>query len=966
MTSIYAFIRSCFAMKLSKREVNKKVLKVPGIEQKILDATSNEPWGPHGTLLADIAQATRNYHEYQMIMAVIWKRINDTGKNWRHVYKALTVLEYLVGHGSERVIDEIREHAYQISTLADFQYIDSSGTDQGSNVRKKSQSLVVLVNDKERIIEVRQKAAANREIGGMYRPSSYSSTGGYGDKYDDDRYEGRYGSRDEDRNGYGYGREREYNYRDDDRYGRYGDSYSRDGDRYGRDYEERYSRDGYRDDDYRGRSRSIDDYGSRSRSSDRDRGFHDDGQPSSRDSARVDDRSQDGRRHERKFSEQNIAPPCYEEDVSESRSPAHGERNGEISAASAPGVSSPAAPRASSPPAPKAASPSASNNPSQATNVSSTAVTPAGQEVEVADEFDPRGPGSGAGLGLVGKNDLYACMECEGYDKMVFDVNCGKNDGPIPSAAPAVATTSNNAEMDLLGSLSDSFAANPLAIMPVASATTTSEADAQANFSVPTFAATQPASNVMNQCELKSDESNIKWSGWHSSCLLKIHLVTIRSRLSQLLNNDTISAQQQTSAAAATFQPTVNQNAEMPPTVPRDTVNKFDFGDAFSGMTHSAVNVQPASTNSQFMPQEPTSHQETDILADILHRLAGSVAPIAPNVAPNMSPHPAQFNSGNFLAHGGSTAPFPSNMAPQTPAGPGTQFNNGNLLPQQISVASVGSPSSHHLASGPTPQYNNGNFLPQGSAAQVAHHTSSGPPLQFNNANFLPQQGSASPAVSQAAHYAIGATPQFNDGNFLPQQGSTAPVGLQVAHQTATGATPQFNNGNLMPQQGSAAPVVSQVGYQAPAVTAAQHNSDLFSQGSNTPMASQTAPPSSTGLLAIVPQSSKDKFETKSAVWADTLNRGLVNLNISGPKINPLADIGIDFDAINRKEKRMEKPTTAAVTSTVTMGKAMGSGSGIGRAGGRMQSPGSAMPGGYNPMMGTGGYTQQPYGGGYR
>ncbi|GMP78321.1 hypothetical protein CsSME_00034282 [Camellia sinensis var. sinensis] len=273
-----------------KREVNKKVLKVPGIEQKVLDATSNEPWGPHGSLLADIAQATRNYHEYQMIMSVIWKRINDTGKNWRHVYKALTVLEYLVAHGSERVIDEIREHVYQISTLSDFQYIDSGGRDQGSNVRKKSQSLVVLVNDKERIQEVRQKAAANRDkfrstsMGGMYKPSSYSGSGGYGDRYDDDRNEGRYGSRDDDRNG--YGREREGSYRDDDRYGRYGDSYGRDGDRYGRDSDERYSRDGYRDDDHQGRSRSIDDYqySSRGRSSDRerDRAYDDDGQYSSK------------------------------------------------------------------------------------------------------------------------------------------------------------------------------------------------------------------------------------------------------------------------------------------------------------------------------------------------------------------------------------------------------------------------------------------------------------------------------------------------------------------------------------------------------------------------------------------------------------------------------------------------------------------------------------------------------------
>lgn len=120
----------------------------------------------------------------------------------------------------------------------------------------------------------------------MYRPGSYPNAGGYGG-YGDDRYEGRYGGKDEDRNG--YGREREWGNRDDDVYGRNGDSYSRDArdaDKYGRDYEDRYSRDGYRDDDYRGRSQTVDynQYGSRSRSSDRyrDRGYEDDGQYSSR------------------------------------------------------------------------------------------------------------------------------------------------------------------------------------------------------------------------------------------------------------------------------------------------------------------------------------------------------------------------------------------------------------------------------------------------------------------------------------------------------------------------------------------------------------------------------------------------------------------------------------------------------------------------------------------------------------
>lgn len=66
-------------------------------------------------------------------------------------------------------------------------------------------------------------------------------------------------------------------------------------------------------------------------------------------------------------------------------------------------------------------------------------------------------------------------------------------------------------------------------------------------------------------------------------------------------------------------------------------------------------------------------------------------------------------------------------------------------------------------------------------------------------------------------------------------------------------------------------------------------------------------------------------------------------------KINPHADIGVDFDSINRKDKwKEEKKTSAAPLSTATMGKAMGSGSGIGRAGA------SALTAPLNPMVGPG------------
>lgn len=41
--------------------------------------------------------------------------------------------------------------------------MEASGKDQGINVRKKAQTLVALIKDKDKIREVRSKAAANRD-----------------------------------------------------------------------------------------------------------------------------------------------------------------------------------------------------------------------------------------------------------------------------------------------------------------------------------------------------------------------------------------------------------------------------------------------------------------------------------------------------------------------------------------------------------------------------------------------------------------------------------------------------------------------------------------------------------------------------------------------------------------------------------------------------------------------------------
>ena len=64
---------------------------------------------------------------------MVWRRLNDHGKNWRHVYKSLVVLEYLVKNGSERVVRQCQDNLFSIQTLKDFQFLDKDGKDQGSN-----------------------------------------------------------------------------------------------------------------------------------------------------------------------------------------------------------------------------------------------------------------------------------------------------------------------------------------------------------------------------------------------------------------------------------------------------------------------------------------------------------------------------------------------------------------------------------------------------------------------------------------------------------------------------------------------------------------------------------------------------------------------------------------------------------------------------------------------------------------
>lgn len=127
-------------------------------EVKVREATSNDPWGPPTSLMAEIAQMTHDLLAYSEIIPMIWKRLNDHGKNWRHVYKSLVLLDYLVKAGSERVVQYCLENIVAIQTLKDFQHFED-GVDHGMNIREKAKQLVTLLKDPERLRNERSKAA---------------------------------------------------------------------------------------------------------------------------------------------------------------------------------------------------------------------------------------------------------------------------------------------------------------------------------------------------------------------------------------------------------------------------------------------------------------------------------------------------------------------------------------------------------------------------------------------------------------------------------------------------------------------------------------------------------------------------------------------------------------------------------------------------------------------------------------
>lgn len=131
-------------------------------ERKARAATRNEAWGPTGTQLNDLAEMSADAVDASIIFAMLELRLGYPPNKWRNVYKALTVLEFLVRRGSDacvaRATEELGPKLDALST--GFAYTSPSGRDMGVNVRHRAAALQALLADKPRLASERAACAA--------------------------------------------------------------------------------------------------------------------------------------------------------------------------------------------------------------------------------------------------------------------------------------------------------------------------------------------------------------------------------------------------------------------------------------------------------------------------------------------------------------------------------------------------------------------------------------------------------------------------------------------------------------------------------------------------------------------------------------------------------------------------------------------------------------------------------------
>lgn len=88
------------------------------VEAKVREATNDDAWGPHGTLMGEVAKYTFTYEHYPEAMAMLWKRMFESKKAWRRTYKVNSKRVRFVGGGTKGVRVHLKTSLCALSVIS--------------------------------------------------------------------------------------------------------------------------------------------------------------------------------------------------------------------------------------------------------------------------------------------------------------------------------------------------------------------------------------------------------------------------------------------------------------------------------------------------------------------------------------------------------------------------------------------------------------------------------------------------------------------------------------------------------------------------------------------------------------------------------------------------------------------------------------------------------------------------------
>ncbi|OIR57883.1 MAG: ENTH domain-containing protein [Amphiamblys sp. WSBS2006] len=143
-------------MRMVLRNIKDRVGGYTETQIRVRHATSNSTGMCSREAMSKIAYSTYNYTDIEEMMVIVKKRLDDDGRNWRHVFKSLVLVEFCVIFGSQLFLAHARRCIPQIRTLKDFQHTGTRSEDRGKAIREKSRELYNLLSDDTAVANARK------------------------------------------------------------------------------------------------------------------------------------------------------------------------------------------------------------------------------------------------------------------------------------------------------------------------------------------------------------------------------------------------------------------------------------------------------------------------------------------------------------------------------------------------------------------------------------------------------------------------------------------------------------------------------------------------------------------------------------------------------------------------------------------------------------------------------------------